>query len=215
MAPIPKRRKKKSPVILAAPVPVLLAAAPAPVPHIAAPATILLLPAEVLAPVLVVGRMAPPPKPVPLILVVAVGRLLRQGRQLRRRRQSQSICSAFPLRLLGRRWAARVVCARSRRCVARCWRRTWWCASIIYSWWCRGKTRQFGWQTGSIAATLALSLATWWGMQGGMMWPWRRSPVFLVEILRTATWQSVPCFLRTQGLALRQSSLSCRGESEM
>ncbi len=38
MAPMPKHRKKQSPIILAAPAPVLLAAAPTPVPLVAVPA---------------------------------------------------------------------------------------------------------------------------------------------------------------------------------
>ena len=68
MAPIPKRRKK-SPVILAAPAPIPLAAVPAPVSLIAVPTPVPLPAAP--APIPVVVVMAPPPTPVPLIPAVA------------------------------------------------------------------------------------------------------------------------------------------------
>ena len=76
MAPIPKRRKK-SPIILAAPASVLLAAVPTLVPLVVLPVPVP-LPA-VPAPIPLVVEMAPPPAPVLLVPAVA-GRASPQAR---------------------------------------------------------------------------------------------------------------------------------------
>ena len=67
-APILNRWKKKSPIILGAPIP--LAAVPAPIPLVVAPAPIVVLPV-VPESVPAVAGMVPPPAPVPLVPVVA------------------------------------------------------------------------------------------------------------------------------------------------
>ena len=68
MAPIPKHRKKKSPVILALPVPIPLAVASTPVPLVAVLAPIVPLP-KAPAPVPAVAGMVSPPL---LALILAV-----------------------------------------------------------------------------------------------------------------------------------------------
>ena len=78
MVPIPKHRKK-SPLIFAVPVLVLLAVAPTPVPLAAAPAPVPLPVVPAPVPVAVVVGMVPPPTPIPLILAME-GRAPPQAR---------------------------------------------------------------------------------------------------------------------------------------
>jgi hypothetical protein len=218
MALVPKHRKKKSPVILATPAPVLLvAAAPTPVPLVAALAPVP-LPAMP-APVPAVVVTALPLAPVPLVPVVVA----RVPPQARAPTQVEVIEPIHPLGILGKIVGTEMTC-QGRSC-----KEHKMCGEVLKEdvGVCRRKMQLV------VEGKEEMTIAAIWVVDGidrccigfvprHMVRHAMRYDMALVqvtcifrEIWRSATWRSIACFLRTKDFALHQSSLPCRNGSKM